>query len=378
MPQKQRDMRLDALRGMLLIIMAGVHVPTLLSHWLQDPLGFMSDAEGFVFLSAVLAGRAYGGVYQRTDWKTMARRAWDRAKKVYLVHVSLVLAAVLVAWRLADRVAPLANHFHDFLTHPWGSLALVPLLLHQPPLFDILPLYVRMLGATPWLLMAARRWSWKPVLAVSAVGWVVAQFQLGQHLVGDPSRLLPLSLGSFHFLAWQFLWVCGLALGETMLRRPIFREEQRRGVTLVAGMVVVAGFVCRHGIWPDAWFPQGLYAWMDKWSLGPIRLLNFGAWVVLLVAWNPRLPRFSLAPMALLGRNSLPVFAFHLPLVIVATTLIETFPFSTAGQLFIGGLVIVQMFAWALWLESTWQRKPREVPATPALEKAPAPELVPA
>jgi hypothetical protein len=377
MPQKQRDMRLDALRGMLLIIMAGVHVPTLLSHWLQEPFGFTSDAEGFVFLSAVLAGRAYGGVYQRTDWKTMARRAWDRAKKVYLVHLTLVLAAVLIAWRLADRVAPLANHFHDFLAHPWGSLALVPLLLHQPPLFDILPLYVRMLGATPWLLMAARRWGWRPVLAVSGVGWIVAQFQLGQHLIGDPARLLPLSLGSFHFLAWQFLWTCGLALGETMLRGPIFREEQRKGVMTLAGAVVVMGLVCRHGIDSEGAFAQMLYRWVDKWSLGPIRVLNFSAWVALLVAWNPRLPQMSLAPVALLGRNSLAVFAIHLPLVIIATSLIESFPFSNSAQLFIGGLVIVQMFAWAVWFES-WQKPRKPAPANRTVAEVPVPELVPA
>jgi hypothetical protein len=374
MPPKQRDMRLDALRGMFLIIMAGVHVPTLLSHWLQEPFGFTSDAEGFVFLSAVLAGRAYGGIYQRTDWKTMARRAWDRAKKVYFVHLGLVLAAVLVAWRLADHVAPLANHFHDFLTRPWESLALVPLLLHQPPLFDILPLYVRMLGLTPWLLLAARRWGWRPVLAVSAIGWIAAQFQLGQHLMGDPARLLPLSLGSFHFLAWQFLWTCGLALGETMLRKPVIREEQRRGVMIAAGAVVAMGLLGRHA-WPETWFPQGLYAWMDKWSLGPLRVLNFGAWVALLMAWNPTPPRLVLSPLVLLGRNSLVVFAFHLPLVIVATTLIETFPFSTSSQLFIGGMVIVQMFAWALWLES-WQKESR--PAKAPVEEAPTPELVPA
>ncbi len=369
MPLKQRDMRIDALRGLLLIIMAGVHVPTLLSQWFQEPFGFTSDAEGFVFLSAVLAGRVYGGVYQRTDWKTMARRACARAKQVYFIHLALVLAAVLAAWGLADRFAPLANHFHDFLLHPWASLALVPLLLHQPPLFDILPLYVRMLGLTPWVLLAARRWGWRRVLTVSALGWVVAQFQLSQYFVGDPSRLLPVSLGSFHFLAWQFLWVGGLALGDAMLRRPVIRQEQRAYAVAVAGAVVVMGLLCRHAIGPESLFPAAASQWMDKWSLGPIRLLNFVAWVVLLLAWNPRVPRPLLVPMALLGRNSLAVFAFHLPLVIAATTILQMFTFSDAGGLFIGGLVIVEMFAWGLWLESNWRKAPKEAPAGDAIAK---------
>ncbi len=210
---------------------------------------------------------------------------------------------------------------------------------------------------------------------MSGVGWVVAQFQLGQHLVGDPARLLPLSLGSFHFLAWQFLWTCGLALGETMLRQPVIRPERRQGVMIAAGAVVAMGLFCRHGLDNEGAFAQMLYRWVDKWTRGPLRMQNFGAWVALLLAWNPRLPRLSLAPMALLGRNSLAIFAFHLPLVIIATTLIESFPFSTSAQLFIGSIVIVQMFAWASWLES-WQREPKPVKAQ--VREAPTPELVPA
>jgi hypothetical protein len=50
--KNSRDVRLDAIRGLLLLIMAGVHVPTPVSHFLQEPLGFMSEAEGFIFLRA--------------------------------------------------------------------------------------------------------------------------------------------------------------------------------------------------------------------------------------------------------------------------------------------------------------------------------------
>jgi hypothetical protein len=91
----------------------------------------------------------------------------------------------------------------------------MPLLLHQPPLFDILPLYVIFLAVMPWLLAIARRHGWGMILTVSALGWLAAQCKLDVRLIGDPTRLLPLRWGSFDLLAWQFLWVCGLALGET-------------------------------------------------------------------------------------------------------------------------------------------------------------------
>ena len=151
----------------------------------------------------------------------MSRHIWKRTRLIYLVHLLVLVPAVLIIWALAGQAPPLANHFSDFLAHPWGSLALMPLLLHQPPLFDILPLYVIFLGVTPWLLAFRRRRGWGIILGISALGWLVAQFKWDVWLVGDPTRLLPLRWGSFDLLAWQFLWICGVAIGETSLRRQI-------------------------------------------------------------------------------------------------------------------------------------------------------------
>jgi uncharacterized membrane protein len=94
---------------------------------------------------------------------------------------------------------------------------------------------------------------------------------------------------------------------------------------------------------------------MDKWTLGPLRLLNFAAWTALLLAWNPQLPKRLLAPTALLGRNSLSVFAFHLPLVIAAAVIVQQFSPSNAMQTAIGLLVIALLFVWA----ACWERRKR-------------------
>lgn len=351
--KKPRDIRLDALRGYFLILMAAVHVPTPVSHALQDPLGYNGAAEGFVFLSACLAGWVYG---KQADWPTMSSRIWNRVKRIYRVHLAVLLPTALIAWALAAKVPTLANHFADFLVHPVGSLALMPLLLHQPPLFDILPLYVIFLGATPWLLAFARRRGWKILLAVSAAGWLAAQFKLDARLIGDPARLLPLRWGSFDILAWQFLWICGAAIGETSLRRKIIKPEFKFLFGIPASVIVLFGLLSRHGLWPQAWWNDNLFLWMDKWTLGPLRVLNFGAWTVLLLIWNPRLPQWLMAPTALLGRHSLAVFSFHLPLVIAATALIQSFGFANAAQIATGLLVIALLFPWAAWLEHKRRR----------------------
>lgn len=337
--------------------MAGVHVPTPLSHVFQDPLGCNGAAEGFIFLSACLAGWIYGKACRPADWTATSRCIWKRSRLVYLVHLAVLMPVVLMVWALAGGLPPLAIHFSDFLVHPWGSLALMPLLLHQPPLFDILPLYVIFLGATPWLLAFARRRGWKILLIVSALGWLAAQCRLDVRLIGDPTRLLPLRWGSFDLLAWQFLWICGVALGETSLRRPIINPRHRLAVAGAALAVVLGALFLRWGLWPRAWVNPDLFLWMDKWTLGPLRLLDFAAWTALLLAWNPHPPARLLAPAALLGRHSLAVFAFHLPLVIIATVTIQMVALSDAGQASIGLLVIALLFPWAGCLDYVSRRR---------------------
>ena len=55
----QRQAELDWLRGLMLVLMTLTHVPTWFGAHLGQPFGFVSAAEGFVFLSAFLVGCVY-------------------------------------------------------------------------------------------------------------------------------------------------------------------------------------------------------------------------------------------------------------------------------------------------------------------------------
>ena len=52
----ERRPELDALRGLFLVWMTLTHLPTRFSDFVNQPLGFISSAEGFVFISALLVG----------------------------------------------------------------------------------------------------------------------------------------------------------------------------------------------------------------------------------------------------------------------------------------------------------------------------------
>lgn len=196
---KARDVRLDALRGLFLLVMAGVHVPTPVSRLMQDPVGYNGSAEGFIFLSACLAGIVYGRTYWQGDWKAMASRMWKRSRQIYIVHVAILIPIAVIVWVLAARLPPLANHFSDFLIHPWGSLALIPLLLHQPPLFDILPLYIIFLAASPWLMglapagMGTGRGALGPGLAGRTI-------EIGRAAGGRSGAVAAVSMGRIRFM----------------------------------------------------------------------------------------------------------------------------------------------------------------------------------
>ena len=229
---------------------------------------------------------------------------------------------------------------------------MIPLLLHQPPLFDILPLYVVQILATPFVFATARRHGWGIVLSVSFHGSLAAQFS-ATHF--PTTALLPMRGGSFHLPAWQFLWFCGVALEETSQRQEIIAPRFRTTVAGLAGILVLAGLCARHGIIE---VKSSLFLWMDKWTFGPLRLLNFAAWVVLLLEWNPRPPASLMEQAALWGRHSLAVFAMHLPLVICAVSVIQMFSMTVLEKTFLGLSVIAAISIWVAWLEfNSRQRK---------------------
>src|SRR5690349_5724716 len=92
----QRQTELDWLRGTMLVLMTFTHLPTWFSAHLGQPFGYVSAAEGFVFLSAYLVGCVYAGRARRCGDSAMMRALWRRTAKVYAVHASLLLFLLLV------------------------------------------------------------------------------------------------------------------------------------------------------------------------------------------------------------------------------------------------------------------------------------------
>jgi hypothetical protein len=314
----QRRWELDALRGLMLVLMTLTHMPTMYSLPSGQPFGFVSAAEGFVFLSAFMAGRVYGKRARRDGMASMQTAFHQRARKLYLCQLGLLLLAfTLIAWLgVHNRQGGVTGLLEFFFMDPQAAVAGAALLLHNPPLLDILPLYILMMLASPWLLRRGLQHGWRGVLAVSGLLWLGQQWGLGEAVYGLVVALTGLPIpykdtGAFHWLAWQALWVVGLWLGarqQPLPRMPLW-------LLAPAALYALGMLLWRHmaGQDPLPWLPAiGLL--LDKWSLGPMRVLNFASVFVLLVAAGPWLVRVlpRPLPLELLGRNSLSVFCAHI------------------------------------------------------------------
>src|SRR5262249_39750521 len=99
----QRRLELDAARGLMLVWMTLTHLPTIASTIANQPFGFVSPAEGFIFLCALFTGRIYSTLAEREGSGSIYRRLWGRTIRLYAYHLALLLFAFLVESRIASR-----------------------------------------------------------------------------------------------------------------------------------------------------------------------------------------------------------------------------------------------------------------------------------
>lgn len=319
--QRRRDSRIDVLRGLALVMIFINHVPeTVFELVTTRNFGFSDAAEGFVFLSGLSAVLAYaGGLAARPLWPGV-RRVWKRAWTLYLVHLMVSLCAlgiVAATLRYGGTGALLAkDNFQHVVSDPVGVLIGLPLLGHQFGYVNILPLYAVLLLAAPPMILAAARWP-RAALAGSVLLWLaagLAHFDLPN---------LPTQGGwFFNPFAWQLLFMLGILTALSMKQGRRF-VPVNRGLVLAAGAYLVFSLVWLK--WPAlqergnaalGWVAaQGvpnLFRDFDKTYVSVPRLLHFLSLAYVLSAL-PWLRGFCdsrpMAPLALLGRHALPVFA---------------------------------------------------------------------
>ena len=376
-----RRVEIDAVRGLMLVWMALTHLPTFLPTYTNQPFGFVSASEGFIFLSALFTGYIYFRFAQREGYPAMHRKILLRTLRLYGYHALLLAFAFVVAVPIAARGnRPQLHNLLDyyFAVGPKQAITEAFLLIYRPPLLDILPMYILFLLITPVVLTISRRVGWSSILAGSTTIWFLAHLGVREaehHFVNRVLRVpIPLNeMGSFDFWAWQFLWILGLWLGVRWAQGNLPVEQWAYRAWIPAAMVTAVLLPFRYavgrGIELGAFEPL-----FDKWHFGFIRLINFAAVAVLLIRFQSVLKPLAVRPLVLLGQASLQVFCVHLLFTFAGLTLLgNASMLSPWKQLLLLAATLAAMLLTAKLFsksEATVERKGEAVPRNPQLAAA--------
>ena len=332
----RRRPELDALRGFFLVWMTLNHLPTHLSDYFNQPLGFVSSAEGFVFLSGLLLAML-SFCRAKEDSDQMRKKIWKRSFRIYGYHLFMLLFAFTIAATVASHAhrAALFNLLNYYLAHPFSAIVSSLLLIYCPPLLDILPMYIVFMFTTPPLLLFAARKGWRLILLASGTIWLFAQFGLRtwvHDLVVNTTHLhIPLQeTGAFNLFAWQLVWVLGLWFGAAIAERRLTLFRLPRPLYLLSVAICIFFMAVRHSWFGPHLSPQTFGLLLDKWQIGPLRLLNLSAFALFLYGSRTVVKRIvTIPPFLILGKASLGVFCAHLFFVFVGLGLLS----GDAGQL---------------------------------------------
>ncbi|HEV3396185.1 MAG TPA: OpgC domain-containing protein [Xanthobacteraceae bacterium] len=340
-PAKRVD-GIDFWRGFALLTIFIDHVPeNAFQHITFRNFGLSDAAELFVFLSGASVALAYGTRFFNGETWAAVRAVLRRAFTLYWVQVltSLLIIGLFAAaagwWDNDDLVDDPDRDL--VVSSPARGISAMLVLAHQLGNVNILPMYIVLLLMTPALLLLARRSDWL-MLSASAALYIVARvFDLNL-----PSWPLE---GGWYFnpLAWQLIFAIGVFVGRRVRTGGIGYD--RRAFALCLAIVAAAAFAVTDGfrLMPGLWHEAYQVLDHTKTDLGIARLVHFLALAyVISHSGLTRLlrPTPIFAPLALMGRYSLPVFATGCVLTAIGEVMVETRPEDYAYPLTLGGFIV--------------------------------------
>jgi hypothetical protein len=359
-PVPKRDLRVDVLRGISLLMIFADHASAnMLSLVTLHNFGFADAAEIFVLLAGFSTMVAYGRVFQRDGLGSGLRRIAARCGKIWIAQMSLLACTLLVVgfWTGHFHLVPLGSA--PLLLGGIHALASGAALLAQPPYVDILPLYIVLLTLFPPIYYLMRR---GPVLVLvaSALVWLAARLIPAVNL---PNILTPDGAGwYFDPFSWQFLFTCGAGLALYLQRHNGNLPPRRWAIVLAWAYLAFA--LLQGGSWHDWHLPDMrliVMAAPDKSRLDLLRLLDIAA-LTYLVFSGPHLSRLAahplLQPVVACGRHSLEVFSLSCLLALFARLGFRTFGTGWQIEICVNGIGLAAMMSLALFMERGAMKSP--------------------
>lgn len=311
----RRDLRIDLLRGLCVFAMLADHLGG--ESWLYaltgGNRGYVSAAEGFIFISGLVVGQVYGAKIGILGLRRTMLQALHRARTLYLVTVAMTL--IFTSLRLFTDIALWVPPSVSPTDQSLLDTLIESITLHNTYHgTDILAMYVFCLltaGVGLGLLAFGR---WRLVLTGSWLVWLGYQFRPDEVVVPWYIR----NSENFPLAAWQVLFMTALVIGFHHQRLARWMEARPRTQLALVGLALA---LCVLIAWCFQITGDAALDIFAKVPLRPARLLAFAATAIVAYTlttlfWEPlrRATGWLLLP---LGQHALYCYIVHFFLIVL-------------------------------------------------------------
>jgi hypothetical protein len=373
-PKPPRDQRLDAFRGLGMLIIFIAHAPgNPWNNWIPARFGFSSATELFVFCSGLASAMAFGSTFAKRGWLLGTARTLYRAWQVYWAHLGLFIALAALAIVVRDLTGSMAyydEHIAPIAADPATALLGLVTLHWLPGYLDILPMYLVILGLIPVMMLARQQHPALPFVLAGAL--YLAVWLFGLTLIGNPWTGFGWFFNPF---AWQLIFFAGFAIGMGWIAVPALCQ---RGLLIASASFVILSMplsfwgVLNH-MPALASFRDLVLFGQEKTDLHVLRIVHFAATAYLVLSavahWRIRLDGVIGRHVIKVGQQSLASFLLSLVVARIAGVGFEMSGGDAlaAAVINLAGLALVVAGAHLVgWFKSAPWSGPRRTGSLPA------------
>lgn len=355
----RRDLRIDWLRGLAMtcVIVDHSRLWSLLSWFTYERFWIVTAAEVFVVLSGVVLGTVYGDKLVRHGWPAVVKGLGRRALMLYVTFLAVTISLMLISAGGFDIRSFTGWDHRDALISSLDPLTMnaagwrdLVLMRFGPWPFEIVGLYVWLVAAAVPCLLALRLFGWRPLLAAS---WgLYLWYHISPHALTTAEFEV-----AFPILAWQVLFVHGIAIGYHRERIRGLVDRVPKGIPIaVAGAASAFVVLALCNPWMDGpsilhWsvvspdrFTHLYFTYFPLAQLGIGRVLNLAvglpvAYTLLTMGWRIARP-FGIV-FVTLGQQSLAAFVLQ----VYAVLLVDHLPMLQANDFWVNTLIQVALVA---------------------------------
>ncbi|MGP2426117.1 OpgC domain-containing protein [Yersinia sp. 2538 StPb PI] len=343
----KRDLRIDLLRGIALVMMVVAHIEvmSLLNVFTWERFGLTTGAEGFVILSGFMLGVINRQRLKKEVLLTISYALYRRAAKIYVVNIVIILSILLLTkltfintfevTHFTDRFSNVSYTLYplyDQLKESWFNMVLY--LQIGPHQSQILGLYFYLLLASPIFIYLLQR-RWVGVLLLLSLALYIIYHITGIRVTSAEFEF------AFPFLAWQFIYVLGMTIGwyKEELLSLAHTQAGFWSLSVVVLFTLVMMFIAQNHTNPFMPYNTMLHIintknfnWFyrnfaEKNALGPLRIINdfsllTTCYLVLSYFWKP-INKMCGWFLITLGQHSLYVFIIHVYVVLLVSQVVD-------------------------------------------------------